>query len=243
MPGWTPRRWSGMWRRTSRGSAAWAAARPSRTSGGCSPNPPLRAGEDLVDHFQGLLDVRRIDTVVGYEADLASAHLAALDTAPVATGDERLGRHTVELEDDQVGLDARKVELDAVHLGQAFCEGSGICVVLRQPVDHVVEREETGGAEHADLAHPAAQHLPPAPGLRDLLGRPQENAPDRGAQTLGEAEGHGVGARGDLTRIGLGRDRGVEEAGPRGGGAEAISARFRGRGRGGAPRPGAPPAG
>ena len=101
------------------------------------------------------------------------------------------------------------------------CEGcqpgtdtTGPDVVVGQSVDVVVNGEERCGRQVADLAHPAAQNLskPVGPGDRCLVA--DQDGADRSAQSLGEAQRHGVGVGGvgiDADTLG---DRGVEQAGP-----------------------------
>ena len=90
--------------------------------------------------------------------------------------EERRGvRH---LEDDDVRLDRRRVELDARQLRQPVGEPRGVGVVLGQPLDVVVERVQAARRDDARLAHRAADHLLVAPGLVDQL-RATRRAPRR----------------------------------------------------------------
>ena len=65
-------------------------------------------------------------------------------------------------------------------------------MVVREPVDHLLQGHEPGGREHARLPHPAAQHLPVAMGLIDEVPGAADDRADRGRQALAQAEGDRV---------------------------------------------------
>ena len=111
----------------------------------------------------------RVGAGVGAQAD--AALLAGLD---------ELGRRParlLDLEEDEVGLHARHVDLEALDVGDAFGEVVGIVVVLGQAVPVVLQRIECRRGDDAGLAHRAAQHLLLAPGFLDEVLGAGEVAP------------------------------------------------------------------
>ena len=118
---------------------------------------------------------------------------------------------------------------DAWNLGQAFGESARPVVVVGEPLDVVVERKETGRRQDARLAHRPAEHLLPAPGLLDQLGRAGEAGAHRGAESLGEVDPGGIEVRRPSRRR---RCRSRPRRSSAGRRPDGCSARVRGRCRG-----------
>ena len=77
-----------------------------------------------------------------------------------ATRAASIGRRAApDLEDDDVGLDAGAVDRDAVDRRQPLGQPARVGVIVGEARAVVVERVQRAGAQHADLAHAAAQHL------------------------------------------------------------------------------------
>ena len=77
---------------------------------------------------------------------------------------------------------------------------AGARVVVGEPLDHRLERDDARGRDHAGLAHAAAEPAPLHAGLGDHVGRAAQQRADRRAQALRQAEHHGVGAADQLAR-------------------------------------------
>src|SRR5690606_36404922 len=97
-----------------------------------------------------------------------------------------------EAEQDDVGVDGRRVDGDGVGGGQDLGEGPGVGVVGGQVVHVVVESVGGGGGEDAHLAHGPAEHAPVAAGPGDQVGGPRHHRPAGGAEALGERHPHDV---------------------------------------------------
>ena len=98
-------------------------------------------------------------------------------------------------------------------------------VVVGQPLDVVVERVQAGRGEDADLAHAGAVALAPDPGLGDPLGRGDQHRADRRAESLGQADRHGVEAAAELAQRRRRWRRGRSTAGRRRGAGRARARR------------------
>ena len=110
-----------------------------------------------------------------------------------------------------VGVHPVRVACHARHFSERPGQGARIRMVLGEAVDHGVESDQAGGSDDARLAHAAAEHLAPAPSFMDIRLRSTEHAAHRAGQTLGQAEGHTVGARDDIACAHPGGDGCVEQ--------------------------------
>ena len=123
----------------------------------------------------------------------------------------------VEAEPRRVDLDEVRLDLLEIDRHSRLVDRLGErprpLVILRQPLDVVVERVQTRSRDDAGLSHGAAEQvlLPPRAG-HELL-RTGEQRPERAPEPLREAERHGVEARGDGGRLDTERNGCVEEAG------------------------------
>ena len=122
------------------------------------------------------------------------------------------GHFLVDVEDDDVGLDAIGVNGEAVDVGQPLGQAAGILMVFGQPVHHAVQGHQPGGGQDTGLAHAATHHLAPSMGLFDEIFGAHQHRTHRAAQGLGQAEADIVHVAGQF----LGRDLqghgGVEDA-------------------------------
>ena len=143
------------------------------------------------------------DAVAGGSAHADAALLAGLDQP------RRRPAGLVHLEEDEVGLHARHVDLQSLDVGNAFGEMAGIVVILGEPVPVMLQRVERGGGNDAGLAHGATQHLLLAPGLVDELLRSRQAGADRRTQALGVIEPERVDAGGVVARLGAGLHAGI----------------------------------
>ena len=97
-------------------------------------------------------------------------------------------------------------------LGERDREPPGPRVVVGQPVDHRLERDDARGGDHARLAHPAAEARPVFARRCDRVGGTAEQRPDRRRETLRQAEHHRVGLRREHRGRHAERDRRVPDA-------------------------------
>ena len=112
-----------------------------------------------------------------------------------------------------VRLDGRRINAPGEPLGQRLRRGAAPGVVVGQPFDHRLQRDDAGGGDDARLAHPTTETRPIGPRLVDEIARPAEQRTHGRAQPLRQAEHRGVGARGQLARRHPERDRRVPDAG------------------------------
>jgi hypothetical protein len=96
----------------------------------------------------------------------------------------------VGVEENQVGFGL--LHIDPGDLRQTPRQRPGVGVIVRQPVDVVVERVNAGGGANAGLPHRAAKPLLPAPDLVDETARAGDGSADRGAEAFGEIEPGGI---------------------------------------------------
>ena len=114
-------------------------------------------------------------------------------------------------------VDLHEVRLDLLeidgHAGRVerLGERARASVVVREPLDVVVERVEAGRRDDPGLAHRAAEEVLLAPRALHQLARAGEQRPERAAEPLREAERHRVEAAGDLGGRDAERGRRVEE--------------------------------
>src|SRR3972149_2550619 len=98
-------------------------------------------------------------------AAISTAARKAADPPPLAEPAHQFAEvPTLCREEHQVALRRRR-QGDARNRRQPLRQDAGVLVVLRQPLDHVLQRVHTGGGDNARPAHAAAQHLtvPPPP--------------------------------------------------------------------------------
>src|SRR5690349_24328036 len=109
----------------------------------------------------------------------AALHHGDLHAALAQGADHGLAGYAraVGLEKDEVGFGL--LHLDAGNLRKSARQRAGVGVILRQPVDMMVERVGAGGGANAGLAHRSAESLLPAPDLIDEVARARDNRTDR----------------------------------------------------------------
>src|SRR3989441_11195938 len=123
------------------------------------------------------------------------------------------GEGRTALAKDHVRLHRREIDVEPRQSLQAFGQAPGIDVILREAIDHFVQRAQPRSGQHTRLAHTAADHLAhPASALEELA-RARQHGPDRRTQSLGEAEHDGVHRTGELADVDPLRDGGIENPG------------------------------
>lgn len=90
----------------------------------------------------------------------------------------------VGAEDDDVGVDFRRVEFQPWRLADGVGEQFGVGVIFGEAVDVVVQRVEGGGGEDAGLAPAAAEGFAESAGESDLIARADQGGADGGAEAL-----------------------------------------------------------
>ena len=103
--------------------------------------------------------------------------------ASLSTGDDRSSVRRVfsHLEDHDVALHRRKIELDATQTGEPFRQQTRIRVILGEAREIMVERVKAGGGQDAGLAHRSAKHAACPPGANDPRVTPGYQAANRTA--------------------------------------------------------------
>ena len=118
-----------------------------------------------------------------------------------------------DLEDDDVGVDLVRIDAHARDARQPGGEAARVRVIVGEPVAVVLERVQRGGAQDADLAHAAAQHLAEAARAFDVVARPPAITEPTGAPSPFEKQAETVsnGAASSPLRDAA-RDGGVPDA-------------------------------
>ena len=129
----------------------------------------------------------------------------------------------VGIEEHQIGLGL--LHLYAADLREPTGERPRMGVVIRQPIDMMVERMKAGGGANAGLSHRTAEALLPAPDLVDEIAGARDHAADRRAESLGEIDPGRIPSRGHFTRGDPGRDAGVQQPRPVHMGGKSVRSR------------------
>src|SRR5262245_34317362 len=185
--------------------------------------------EDLAGGDQRPLDSRSVDVQVRDRANQARArraHAHAPSEQPL--DGHRRGQLAGQLEEDDVGLDRRRIEADAGPAGQALGEPPSVGVILGQALHVVAKRVHAAGRDDAGLAHGAAHLLLAAPRLVDELARAGERRADRSAEPFGEVDPDRVEGRRVVTRRNPAAHDGVHEARAVHVGGQVVAASHRG---------------
>lgn len=98
----------------------------------------------------------------------------------------------INLDDDQVRFYAIGGTAQTVKAVQAPSQFPGEIVILRQAAKALLESHKSRGGDYPRLAHPTTEAFTHTQGGLDELLVTGNNRPHRGAQSLGQAEGHGV---------------------------------------------------
>ena len=115
------------------------------------------------------------------------------------------------------------VELDEVRLGPVGvdrepglgeAERQSLCtpVVVREPVDVVLERVDARGCDDPCLAHRAAEEVLEPARVPHHLGLPGQDGAERAAEAFRETERDRVEASADLSGVDPGRDGSIHQA-------------------------------
>ncbi len=126
---------------------------------------------------------------------------------------EQIGRQRVDARAHDVRLDGSRIDAPGEELGERVGELARTRVVVGQPLDHGLQRDDTRGRDHARLAHAAPEPRSLDARFGDERTRSAEQRADRRAQPLRQAEHRGVGPRRQLGRRHAERDRRVPDAG------------------------------
>src|SRR2546426_1451136 len=111
------------------------------------------AREDLAGDGERALDPDRVDVQVGDGANPASAGRTHAHAAgEQALDGDRRGERARQLEEHDVGLDRRGIELHTGQAGQALGEAPSVGVVLGQALDVMAKRVHAAGGDDAGLA-------------------------------------------------------------------------------------------
>src|SRR5262245_32447801 len=185
--------------------------------------------EDFPRGGQRPLGSRGVDVQVRDRANQARArraHAHAPSGQPL--DGHRRGQLAGQLEEDDVGLDRRRIEADAGQAGQALGEPPSVGVILGQALHVMAKRVHATGSDDAGLAHRAAHLLLAPPRLVDELARAGERGADRRAEPLGEVDPHRIEGRGVVARRDPAGDDRVHQARAVHVGGQAMTARHRG---------------
>src|SRR4029453_11598046 len=185
--------------------------------------------EDFPRGDQRPLDSRGVDVQMRDRANQARArraHAHAAREQPL--DDHRRGQLAGQLEEDDVGLDRRRIEAYAGQAGQALGEPPGVGVILGQALHVWAERVPAAGRDDAGLAHGAAHLLLASPRLVDELVRAGERRAHRSAESLGEVDPHRIEGRRIVARRDPAGDDRVHEARAVHVGGQTVTARHRG---------------
>ena len=99
-------------------------------------------------------------------------------------GPGRIQAQPANVHDDDVGLHAVKIDLHAFHLVKMFRQEPGVGMILRQPLEMVIQRMNAGGGQNAGLAHATTKHFSQASRLRHKLYRSRHHRAHRRPQTF-----------------------------------------------------------
>ncbi len=97
-----------------------------------------------------------------------------------------------QIENDDVGLHRRDVEVHLRKAGEMPGDQARVDVVVGEPLDVVIERMKSGSSKEADLPHRATQHPSGTVGSRDDVARPGEK------RAAGSTEAFREGHRDDI---------------------------------------------
>ena len=113
---------------------------------------------------------------------------------------------------DDVGFNARKIDAHARDVVELLRQQPRVGVVFGEAVDHLFEGDDSGGGDDAGLTHAASEPLADPAGAVDEVAFADEDRTEGAAQSLGQAEHHGVDVAGVLGGRDSGGDGGVEDA-------------------------------
>ena len=112
---------------------------------------------------------------------------------PDALAEEPLER-IADLEAESADVDLNEVRLDLLEVDRDAClvqplaEAAGARVILREPLDVVVERVDAGRGDDPRLAHRSAELMLVPPRAQHSLRRPGDDRAERAAEPLREAD-------------------------------------------------------
>src|SRR5437868_5758334 len=86
-----------------------------------------------------------------------------------------------------IGFNLGRVESQAGCIGNGVGNDFGIAMVVRQPLDVMLDGIKCRGCDDAGLAHTAAKEFANSPRSDDKIARTGKRRPDRRSETLAEA--------------------------------------------------------
>src|SRR5579884_744836 len=152
----------------------------------------LHLQQSAANTGKGRFDVCGFDAVVGDGADSAftdAAHEDAVLAGKVqeardACVVERLLVGVENREDEHIGNDALRVDLDLWEVGEAASESFAGLVIFGQAVDHLLQGNDSCCRQDACLAHAAAEDFAHAMGAANKFSAAHNDRADGRAQAL-----------------------------------------------------------
>src|SRR5262245_20268497 len=145
--------------------------------------------EDFPRGGQYPLDSRGIDVQMRHRANQARPRRAHAHTPSEESLDgHRRCQLAGQLEEDDVGVDRRRIEAQTGQAGQPLGEPPSVGVILGQALHVVAQRVHAAGRDDAGLPHRTAHLLLAPPRLVDELARARERRADWRPEPLGEVD-------------------------------------------------------
>src|SRR5262245_44169761 len=145
--------------------------------------------EDFPRGGQYPLDSRGIDVQMRHRANQARPRRAHAHTPSEESLDgHRRCQLAGQLEEDDVGVDRRRIEAQTGQAGQPLGEPPSVGVILGQALHVVAQRVHAAGRDDAGLPHRTAHLLLAPPRLVDELARDRKRRADRRPEPLGEVD-------------------------------------------------------
>ena len=154
----------------------------------------------MADGHHRLVHARRIHIQMRDKTQAVQAGRlnAAIGQVLEQIGRPRFGRAR-QVNEDDIGV--RRFDLQAVNASQPVGQPLRQRMVLRQPLDMVVQRMGSRCRQHTGLAHAAAGHFADAVCARNEVTRAAQRRANRRAQPLAEAHRYAVKTLGDAPRL------------------------------------------
>src|SRR4051812_46833669 len=147
------------------------------------------------------------------------AHLPLIDgvheNAALAKARAELGGGAAgpaDVEDRDVGLDPRWVDLNSGDARESFGEELRVAMIVKEAFRSLLEGDQAGGREDPDLAHATAEAFAIKAAFGDEGGRSGKDRAGGRSEGFRKAEHQGVGGCGDLADGHSERGGGVEDA-------------------------------
>jgi hypothetical protein len=180
-------------------------------NGARTKNDSAQRGFEARQYFSDEGDVIVADARVRHEASPSWTDGAAIDAKDREFFDQLSRLRVVE------GHDVRATRRGVVlGLGKRRREESGqdsrASVIVGQSIDHLIERDQSGGREEPSLTHRSSESLSFNPGAFHQSSRTGEERADRRTETFGQTRHDRGRRRGVLRRARTRRHDGVEQS-------------------------------